>query len=77
MCVGDRVHMTDFLYIFVMLSDAKMRSVLKPFFHLALWDDFGSLASWMSVKSHESAYCSTASPSLSVFAYPHVVLWLL
>ena len=28
--------------------------------------DFGSLASWMSVRSHESAHCSTASPLLSV-----------
>ena len=54
--------MTDFLHMFAMLSDAKMRSGLKHFFHLALLNDFGSLASWMSVKSH----CSTASPSLSV-----------
>ena len=59
--------MTDFLHMFAMLSDAKMRSGLLPFFHLALLNDFGSLASCMSVKSHESAHCSTASPSLSVF----------
>ena len=33
---------------------------------LALLKDFGSLASWISVRSHESAHCSTASPLLSV-----------
>ena len=58
--------MIDFLHMFVMLPDAKMRSGLYPFFHLALLKDFGSLASWISVRSHESVHCSTASPLLSV-----------
>ena len=68
--------MTDFLHMFAMLSYAKMRSGLLAFFHLALLNDFGSLVSWMCVKLHESAHCSTASPSLYVLAYPHIVLWL-
>ena len=54
--------MIDFLHIFAMLPDTKMRYG----FHLALLKDFGSLASWMSVRSHEFAPCPTASPLLSV-----------
>ena len=54
------------LHLFAMLPDAKMRSGLLPFFHLAILKDFSSLASWMSVRSHESAHCSTASALLYV-----------
>ena len=54
--------MIDFLHILYMVADAKMR----PFFHLALLKDFGILASWMSLRSLESALCSTVSPLLSV-----------
>ena len=36
--------MIDFLHMFAMVPDAKMRSGLLPFFHLALLKDFGSLA---------------------------------
>ena len=49
--------MIDFLHMFAMLPDAKMRSGLWPFFHLAMLKDFCSLASWMSVRSHDSAQC--------------------
>ena len=58
--------MLDFIHMFAMLPDAKMRSGLQPFFHLEMLKDIGSLTSWMSVRSHESAHCSTASPLLSV-----------
>ena len=57
-----------------MLDDAKMRYGLYSFFHLALLNDLGSFALWISVKS---AHCSTAFPPSSVVVYPHVVLWLL
>ena len=53
--------MTDILHMFAMLSDANMKYALYPFPHLALLNDTGNLALWMSVKSHESAQCSTAS----------------
>ena len=56
--------MIDFLHMFAMLPDKKMRSGFQPFFHLALLKDFGSLASWMNVRSHESAHCSTTSSSV-------------
>ena len=41
----------NLLHMFAMLSDANMRYVVYPFFQLALLKDFGSLASWMSVRS--------------------------
>ena len=47
-----------------MFEDTKMRSGLYPFFHIALLNDFGSFALWMSDNLFESAHCSTASPSL-------------
>ena len=40
--IGSRI---DFPHMFPMLVEAKMRSGLYPFFHLALVNDFGSLAS--------------------------------
>ena len=60
------VPMIDFLHIIAMLPNAKMTYGLYPFFHLTLLKDIGGLASWMSVRSDESAHCSTASPLLSV-----------
>ena len=60
-----------------MFEDTKMRSELYPFFHIALLNDFGSFALWMSENLFGSAHCSTASPSLSVVVYPQRVLWLL
>ena len=50
----------DFLHMFVMLADVKMRSGLDHFFHLALLRGFSSLTWWMSVRSHEAANCLTA-----------------
>ena len=58
-----------------MFDDAKMRSGLYPFYHLAMLNYFGSLALWISVKLHESSHCSIAFPSSSVVVYPHVVFW--
>ena len=68
---------TDLSDIFEMFEDTKMRSGLYPFFHIALLNDFGSFAMWMSDNLFESAQCSTASPSLSVAVYPQRVLWLM
>ena len=60
MCgIGSMIY---FLLIFVMLADVKMRYRLYPFSHLVPLNDVGSLASWMSVRSHECPHCSTASP---------------
>ena len=53
-----------------MFEDTKKRSGLYSFFHIALLNDFGSFALWMSDNLFESAHCSTASPSLSVVVYP-------
>ena len=64
-------------HISEMFEDTKMRSGLYPFFHIALLNDFGSFALWMSDNLFEYAHCSTASPSLSVVVYPQRVLWLL
>ena len=62
---------TDFSHISEMFEDTKMRSGLYPFFHIALLNDFGSFALWMSDNLFESAHCSTASLSLSIMVYPH------
>ena len=43
-----------------------MMSWLYPFFHIALLNDFGSFALYMSDRLFDSAHSSTASPSLSV-----------
>ena len=76
-CVRGIGSRTDFSHMSEMLKDTKMRSGLYPFFHIALLNEFGSFASWMSDNLFESAHCSTASPSLSVVVYPQRVLWLL
>ena len=52
---------TDFTHMLSMLEDAKMRSGLYSFFHLALLKDFGSFASCMSVRLFDSAHCTTAA----------------
>ena len=65
--IGSR---TDFSHISEMFEDTKMRSGLYPFFHIALLNDFGSFALWMSDNLFESAHCSTASLSLSIVVYP-------
>ena len=57
--IGSR---TDFSHISEMFDDTKMRSGLYPFFHIALLNDFGNFALWMSDNLFESAHCSTASP---------------
>ena len=54
-----------------------MRSGLYPFFHVALFNDFGSFVLCMSDRVFDLAHSSTASPSLSVEVYPHNVLLLL
>ena len=64
---------TDFSHISEMVEDTKMRSGLYPLFHIALLNDFDSLALWMSDNLFESAHCSTASSSLSVVVYPQRV----
>ena len=69
--IGSR---TDFSHISEMFEDTKMRSGLYPFYNIALLNDFGSFALWMSDNLFESAHCSTASPSLSVVVYPQRVL---
>ena len=76
-CVRGIESRTDFSHISKMFEDTKMKSGLYPFFHIALLNDFGSFALWMSDNLFESAHCSTASPSLSVVVYPQRVLWLL
>ena len=76
-CVRGIGSRTDFSHISEMFEDTKMRSGLYPFFHIALLNDFGSFALWMSDNLLESVHCSTASPSLSVVVYPQRVLWLL
>ena len=73
--IGSRIDY--FSHISEMFEDTKMRSGLYPFFHIALLNDFGSFALWMSDNLFESAHWSTASPSLSVVVYPQRVLWLL
>ena len=40
----------------------------KDLFHLALLNNFGSLASCMSVMMHEPVHCLAASPLSSVMA---------
>ena len=60
---GSRI---DFPHMFPMHVEANMRSGLYPFFHLALMNDFGSLASRISDRLLDSAHCSTASPSVLV-----------
>ena len=40
-----------------MFEDTKMRSGLYPFFHIALLNDFGSFALWMSDNLFGSAHC--------------------
>ena len=72
--IGSR---TDFSHISEMFEDTKMRSGLYPFFHIALLNDFGSFALWMSDNQFESANCSIVSPSLSAVVYHQRVLWLL
>ena len=47
---------TDFSHISEMFEDAKMRSLLYPFFHIALLNDFGSFALCMSDRLFESAH---------------------
>ena len=66
LCAWDRVHGRVLTHVCdtVRCED----EVWVVVFHLALLNDFGRLASWMSVKSHESAHCSIASPSLYVLA---------
>ena len=76
-CVQGIGSRTDFSHISEMFEDTKMRSGLYPFCHIALLNDFGSFALWMSDNLFESSHCSTASPSLSVVVYPQRVLWLL
>ena len=56
---------TEFTHMLSMLEDGKMRSGLKPFFHLSLLKDFGSFASWMSIRLFDSAHSTTATPLLS------------
>ena len=78
LCAGGGIgSRTDFSHISEMFEDTKMRSRLYPFFHIALLNDLGSFALWMSDNLFEPAHCSTASPSLSVVVYPQRVLWLL
>ena len=72
--IGSR---TDFSHISEMFEDTKMRSGLYPFFHIALFNDFGSFALCMGDNLFESAHCLTASQSLSVVVYPQRVPWLL
>ena len=76
-CVRGIGTRTDFSHISEMFEDTKMRSGLYLFFHIALLNDFGSFALWMSDNLFEFAHCSTDSPSLSVVVYPQRVLWLL
>ena len=76
LCAGDFLEIF-FSHISKMFEDTKMRSGLYRFFHIALLNDFGSFALWMSDNLFESAHCSTASPSLSVVVYPQRVVWLL
>ena len=61
-CVYVIGSLTNFSYMSEMLDDAKMRSGLYPSFHLALLNDFGSFALWISVKLYEFSHCSTAFP---------------
>ena len=69
--IGSR---TDSSHIFEMFDDANIRSGLYPFFHIALLNDFGSFALYMSERLFGSAHNYTASPSLSVEVYPQSVL---
>ena len=76
-CVRGIGSRTDFSHISEMFNYTKMRSGLYPFLHIALLNDFGSLALWMSDNLFKSAHCSTAYPSLSDVLHPQRVLWLL
>ena len=76
-CVRGIRSRTDFKHISEMFEDTTMRSGLYPFFHIALLNDLGSFALWMSDNLFQTTHCSTASSSLSVVVYPQRVLWLL
>ena len=58
MVIGSR---TDFSHKFEMFDDANMRSGLYLVFHIALLNDFDSLALCMSDRLFDSAHSSTAS----------------
>ena len=73
-CVRGMGSRTDFSHISEMFEDTKMRSVLYPFFHIALLKDFGSFPLCISDRLFESAHCSTDSPLLFVVEYPQSVL---
>ena len=73
-CVLGMGSKTDFSHISEIYEDTEMRSGLYPFFHIALFNDFGSFALCMSDRLFESAHCSTDSPSLFVVEYPQSVL---
>ena len=53
-----------------MFEDTKIISMLYPFLHIALLNDFGSFALCMSDRLFESAHCSTDTPTLFVVMYP-------
>ena len=74
-CVRGIGSRTNFSHISEMLEDTKMRSGLYPFFHIALLNDFGSFALWMSdnlfhtVKYHYPTCCDTGSIIYEVRQY--------
>ena len=56
-----------------MFEDTKMRFGLYPFFHVALLNDFGSFALWMSDNLFKSVHCSTAVVVVYPLPWPLLV----
>ena len=69
-CVRGIGSRTYFSHISEKFEDTKMRSGLYPFFHIALLNDFGSFAVWMTDNLFESANCSTAFRRYPLWCIP-------